>query len=641
MPKQIYKLSRQVANLIAAGEVVERPGSVAKELIENAIDAGARSVTVEIKNGGMSYLRVTDDGSGIGREDARTAFMRHATSKIRVESDLLAIETLGFRGEALAAIASVSKVDLFTKTEDSDVGIHLSIEGGQEKDFVETGCPKGATIVVRDLFFNTPARMKFLKKDATEASYIESAVSHAALSRPDISFKLIKEGRESFFSSGDGKLTSAVYAVCGAECAGALLSVSGAFSQIGLSGLISGPGLTRANRNMQEFFVNDRYVRSRLLSAAVDEAYSGRLMSGRHPVCFLKLRVDPAAIDVNVHPSKLEVKFSRERDVFSAVYNSVSAALASHDDIMTMRAAKQTQRPALSVQKSGRNLTMQESLNKAYTPVAEKRETIYKTRADTGEITKNFFDIMSATPSEEKEVETAPAAYSAEARAKISVGEAKQQSGQAADLAAIPAPDPQTPDIEDILQFEPVRALGEALSTYILAQDQGGVWVIDKHAAHEKMLYEQLRQTAQEQPSQLLLVPVSLNLSALEKAACLEQAEALRQAGFEVEDFGQSALLVRQVPIYLEIGDVEFVISEIAGKILEQKRAHSELLEEILQSVACRAAVKAGGKTSPEELQAFTEKVLTTPEIRNCPHGRPVVVYLTKREIEKLFGRIR
>ena len=334
----IYQMSPQLSNLIAAGEVVERPGSVVKELVENAVDAGAKHVTVELKHGGVTYIRVTDDGCGILPEDARTAFLRHATSKIRTERDLAAIGTLGFRGEALAAIASVSRVDLFTRTADRTEGVQLSLEAGEETGWGETGCPVGTTIVVRDLFFNVPARAKFLKKDATEGAFAESLLTQVAIARPGVAFRFIKDGRESFSTPGDGKMLSAIYACAGRELAGNLTAISGQVGDIAVGGYISRPECSRANRSQQSFYINGRYIRSRLLSAAVEEAYKGKMTVGRYPVCFLELRLSPGAVDVNVHPAKLEVKFSREKEVFSAVYHCVVSALEAGEELAQLRA---------------------------------------------------------------------------------------------------------------------------------------------------------------------------------------------------------------------------------------------------------------------------------------------------------------
>ena len=638
---QIYQMSPQLANLIAAGEVVERPGSVVKELLENAVDAGAKHVTVELRHGGISYLRVTDDGSGILPEDVRTAFLRHATSKLRRESELSAIGTLGFRGEALAAIASVSRVDLFTRTKHYDEGVQITIEGGKETGYGETGCPLGTTVVVRDLFFNVPARAKFLKKDATEAAYAESAAAQIAISHPEVAFRLIRDGREIFSTPGDGKMRSAIYACGGRDLAGSLLAISGSLGEIAVSGYISPTEITRATRAQQAFYINGRYVRSRLLSAAVEEAYKGRIMTGRYPVCYLDLRLNLSAVDVNVHPAKLEVKFSREKEVFSAVYQSVAAALDANGELQELRQKPNLlapredhltggqQKMRLEVERRESVPTFAESYQSARAAVAQKQPASmpYQTKSNVPPAAEDklpplvepvldplTFDpvkpsVSTAAPEEQKTEQSPPA--SPEDRA--------------------PETGPEPPQ---------VRVLGEAFRTYVIAEDKDGLWLIDKHAAHERMLFNRIKAGLDGQASQLLLSPKTVTLSQVEKDACLEHADLLRKAGFGIEDFGRGALLVREAPMYLDEQDIPFVLSEIGARLLSHRGADNELLDDLLKSISCKAAVKAGMDTDAQELQQFAEAVLADNEVRNCPHGRPCVTYLSCYQLEKLFKRI-
>ncbi len=657
---QIFQMSPQLANLIAAGEVVERPGSVAKELVENAVDAGSRHITVEIKNGGITYLRVTDDGKGILPEDVRTAFLRHATSKIRTEQDLEAIGTLGFRGEALAAISSVARVDLFTRTADHDEGVQITIEGGRETGFGETGCPVGTTVVIRDLFFNVPARAKFLKKDATEGAFVENMVTQIAVSHPEVAIKFLKDGRESFSTPGDGKMLSAIYATGGKELAGRMVALEGGMGEIRVTGYIGPADITRASRAQQHFFLNGRYVRSKLLTAALEEGYKGRLMGGRFPVCYLHLAVHPSAVDVNVHPAKLEVKFAREREVFSAVYHTVAAAL-SRDDEMDAIKQKELSRPkednvtsmqqtleveptkpairdrvegeklvaspAIPVKKpveipyetgpAGRAILFQEKVP-APAMVAQREKQI---PYDVGPIRPIRLVKPELTPPPEKEIAPPPA------RPVPPV----QPAEAATPIPEKEAPQPSTPA---------VRVLGEAFHTYIVAEDKDGLWLIDKHAAHEKLLFDRLRNNLGEQSAQMLLAPQTITLSLAEKAACLEHRELLEQAGFRVEDFGRSALLVRAIPMYLEPEDLSYVLSDMANRLLSCRGTDNELLEELLKSVSCKAAVKAGMVTDVQELQLFANQVLANENLRNCPHGRPCVTFVSRYQLEKLFKRV-
>ncbi|MBQ6712048.1 MAG: DNA mismatch repair endonuclease MutL [Clostridia bacterium] len=654
---QIFQMPPQMANLIAAGEVVERPGSVVKELVENAVDAGARHITVEIKHGGVTYLRVTDDGKGILPEDVRTAFLRHATSKVRTERDLEAIGTLGFRGEALAAISSVARVDLFTRTADNTEGVQITIEGGQETGYGETGCPVGTTVVIRDLFFNVPARAKFLKKDVTEGGYVENIVTQIAVSQPQVAFKLIKDGRESFSTPGDGKMLSAIYATGGKDLAGRMLSLLSNQGDIRVSGYVAPPEITRATRAQQNFYINGRWVRSKLLTAALEEAYKGRLMTGRYPVCWLQLNVHPSAVDVNVHPAKLEVKFSREKEVFSAVYHSVVAVLESGDELSRLKNAPQRIAPrednltgqqqrlelkpqpqTVPVERQGVTFTHKESFAPTQKAVAQSKAPVYQTAPEKPQeapvrLVKPELKPLVQPPRPAMPPYTVKPAEKAEEKPAVKLTDLPAKIQEKPAEKPVEAP-------EKPAEKPAVRVLGEAFHTYLIAEDKDGLWLIDKHAAHEKMLFDKLKQGLGDQASQLLLTPQTVTLSQVEKAACLEHLDLLAKAGFAVEDFGRGALLVREAPMYLAPEDISFVLSDLAGRIQAHRGADNELLEELLKSVACKAAVKAGMVTDTAELQKFAETVLADDTVRNCPHGRPCVTYVSRYQLEKLFKRI-
>ena len=641
---QIYQMSPQLANLIAAGEVVERPGSVAKELVENAVDAGAGKITVEIRHGGVSYLRVTDDGRGILPEDVRTAFLRHATSKLRTEKDLEAIGTLGFRGEALAAIAAVARVDMFTRTEGNTEGVQISIEGGKETGFCETGCPQGTTVVVRDLFFNVPARAKFLKRDQTEGGLAESAVAQIAIAHPEVAVRFLKDGRESFSTPGNGKMRSAIYACGGRDVAGGLLRVEGGYGEIKVEGFVSPPEMTRASRAQQSFYINGRAIRSRLLSAAVEEAFKGRLMIGRFPLCYLNLKLNPAGVDVNVHPAKLEVKFSREREIFSAVYHSVVTALENDNRLEELR-----QKPSALLPREDRVTGEQQTLrlerqDRAAIPTFGESFAAAQSRVADVSKKLNYHPITAEKAREEKvrlvepviETETLPhGGTSLPAGEKTAFAEER------------PAPSPAAAEMggEDApadARTEPpaVRVLGEVFHTYVIAEDADGLWLIDKHAARERMLYNQIAGRTEKLESQLLLSPKTVTLGPAEKAALLEQSALLEDMGFAVEDFGRSAVVVREAPMYLQEGDIPFVVSDMAQRLSAYRGPENEILDDLLKSISCKAAIKAGMDSDVRELQRFAERVLGDDNVRSCPHGRPCVTYLSRYQLEKLFKRV-
>lgn len=666
---KISVLAPQVANMIAAGEVVERPASVVKELLENALDAGADAVTVEIRQGGVTYIRVTDNGGGMEPEDAPTAFLRHATSKIKGERDLESIHTLGFRGEALAAIASVSRVDLFTKTRSAPLGLHLALTGGEITEQEETGCPDGTTIVIKDLFFNTPARMKFLKKDSTEASYVEQAAEQVALAHPGLTLKFIKDGKEGLYTPGDGNMMSVLYAIYGGSFTKELLTLHGGAREAEVTGFVTKPTFSRANRSMQQFFVNGRPVRSRLLGAAVEQAYQGHLTSGRFPACFLSLKVPAGAVDVNVHPAKLEVKFAREREVFSAIYQVVRSALEGDGVLFQMPqeqeeeppVPKQPYRPSLKPlfqqpqeEKEQPQLRLDHShapIRPSYAPPVREYE-----REEKGSGRPSFAPkgnpeqaggwksrSFTLDPEENGARKILFRDGPDEVRGVAAQGMKDAQAARSREAETVLPPalpvEPEKP-LSYLEKANAIRVVGEVFSTYILVEGEGEMMLIDKHAAHERMIYNRLERTAEGTSPQVLLTPETVSLSRREKEALLGEKELLEKAGFEVEDFGDGAVILRQVPMYLEKEDAGFLLSDLAEKILSHRKDRTQLYEELLESIACKAAVKAGTFTDEKEREDFARKVIGDPRIRSCPHGRPVIVHLTKREIEKMFKRV-
>ena len=608
----IQQLSTHVADLIAAGEVVERPASVVKELLENSIDAGATTISVEIRGGGMESIRVSDNGCGIVPDELPTAFLRHATSKLRSENDLAAIGTLGFRGEALAAISAVARVDITSRQRGSDIGAALSLEGGVPGTPEEKGCPEGTMIVVRNLFYNTPARMKFMKKDSSESSAVSSAVQRLALSHPYISIRFIKDGEEQFFTPGDGDLRSAIYAAMGREFALSLTPVSGSGSGVSVSGFVTHPLEGRGARTMQHFFVNGRYVKSQTLSAAVEEAYRNQLMKGRFPGCVLHITVPLDSVDVNVHPAKTVVKFLREHDVFDAVYHAVLSALDEGHEAPLFKTAPPPSSPSQSEPSSEQ------------TSIAAPRFVPSYVYGGTDSGFKTAF----------------PAADS-------ELGGAKTITDF---IPPLVSPTPQSAP-EHILQVydepgggmaAPWRIAGEVLNTYIVAEDEerGTVWFIDKHAAHERVNFNRLKSGAAPVMTQELMSPLTVTLSPESCSALIGQLQLLEKFGFSVEDFGGSTLLVRSSPAGIDSGDIAGALEEIADEIARSGSADPDAARDtMLRTVACKSAIKAGMHSDESELRVLVDKV-QSGEIKFCPHGRPIAVKLTKTEIEKQFKRI-
>lgn len=659
MPR-INVLPKNIADLIAAGEVVERPSSVIKEFVENSIDAGAKKITVEIQNGGKTYMRVTDDGCGIDREDVRKAFISHATSKISSVSDLDSISTLGFRGEALASVCAVSKVDLMTATADSDTGTRYIIEGGEEKYIDDVGSPVGTTLVVKDLFYNIPARLKFLKKDVQEGNYVATILERIALSNPGIAFKFIRDGKIAFQTPGDGNLKSAIYAVFGKEFTSQLLPVESEMNGIKVHGFITKPTAGRGSRSMQTFFVNGRFVKSVVFLTALENAYKNSIMIGKYPACVLFVNMPYETVDVNVHPAKTEVRFFDEKRVFESIYNSALSALNADRTRpqATFSQAKIFTKPA----EKGEQLNF-----KDVTPVVKtepQRSFVIKEFGNpvTGEEDK----VRAPEKNEPKQLDFLKDSYFKPQVKIINEAEIKkpQQEKVTTNVVVtethkeenIPEEDNKINDVaivfdkpiekqvsavtERVNTTPDYKYIGEAFNTYLIAEIENKIIFIDKHAAHERILFEKFKkQSAGE--SQMMLLPVSVNLSADEYSAVIDNLELLESAGYDVTDFGDRCVKVSACPPELVNENLSEIITEIAGYLSNNiKSLMPEKLDWIYHSMACRAAVKAGNFTSSYEAEKFVGTVLADDNIRYCPHGRPVLIEMTKREIEKQFGRI-
>ena len=635
---EIQILPSHVADLIAAGEVVERPASAVKELVENAVDAGASKVVVEVSHGGMTFLRVTDDGRGIPAEQLPRAFLRHATSKLRTEYDLEAIGTLGFRGEALAAISAVSRMQVLSRTEQTPMGASLSLEGGIPGQVEEAGCPLGTTMVVRDLFYNTPARLKFMKKDAAEGAAVFAAVQRLALSHPEVSFQFIRDGKQELLTPGDGKLESAVYAVLGRELALGLRPVQASGEEMSVSGFASMPACCRNSRNWQFFFVNGRFIKSRLMMAALEEAYANQRMVGKFPACVLHLRTKLNAVDVNVHPAKTEVKFGAERQVFSAVYHAVLSALEADRS----RPAAVLDRPARHDTVTPNQTAFIPPAPAVHPPVVQVHDSTYRPapKAEPPRYTPEPAPIQRPTispaaPPPRQEPVQAPAAPEVKPAPAQAVPERKAEPVTAASPAPMPGPEP----VPAAPEPAPWRVAGEVLNTYIIVEQGDAVFFIDKHAAHERMNFDRMKAAGYTPMSQTLLVPAVCRLDPREEAALLEQLPLLEEFGFQAEDLN-GALIVRQAPDYLDVEDIPGTLSELAGRLMTGGRLDpAAARDELLHTMACKAAIKGGWKTSLPELERVAQAVMSG-QVKYCPHGRPVAIELTKKELEKQFKRI-
>ena len=709
----IHVLDKHTAELIAAGEVVERPASVVKELLENSIDAGATQVTVSIESGGVKLIEISDNGTGIEAEYISTAFIRHATSKIETPDDLTNIHTLGFRGEALASIASVARVELTTRTEVDEFATVYRIEGGEEVSREPGARAVGTTIRVKDLFYNTPARMKFLKKDSSEGTFVSDTVTHVALSHPEVSVKFIREGKLQYVTPGDGQLRGAVYAVLGREFSRDLIELKNQEGVYRITGLVTPPKSCRASRSMQHFYINGRYVRNRTMMAGMEMAFKGTMMQGKFPGGILLLEMPADLVDVNVHPAKIEARFARENDVFDVVYHAVKLALAqpgTGERLFTFEADKEEEKAENS--KKDTDIIKNDVKNNNFTGLS----AIIRGQADPGVLPQQHWEPANPAaapqqpaPSAAMQIPTAPseprwkgsaqnedmldpfvtlhspklettkapepfraAASETQLDVEPEFGETKLHSPQDHMAAWNPAqeapkeepesapcaetePDaPEAAEQETVLaepeqmnfdptadQPEPLRYVGEVFRTYILAERGDELCLIDKHAAHERQLYEKLAANYGNVPSQMLLEPAAIDLAAEEKQALLDNIPLLENAGLEIADFGGNTVVLRAVPADVEPQNAESLLVEIANKLLKGGHdALNEHTEWVLHSISCRAAIKAGDKSSPQELLALAEKILSGEVPPFCPHGRPCVLKLTRKELEKQFGRI-
>ena len=691
----IQQLDRHVSELIAAGEVVERPASVVKELVENAIDAGSSAVVVEIQRGGMGLIRVTDNGCGIAPAELPTAFLRHATSKLRTGEDLGCIGTLGFRGEALAAIAAVSRVEIRTCQAGGE-GAALRLEGGVPGTVEAAAAAEGTVISVRDLFFNTPARLKFMRKDSAETAAVAGLMQHLALSHPDISFKFIKDGTEALHTPGDGRLDSAVYAALGRDFARSLIPVSGRGGEVAVEGFVTKPLMGRGSRSMQVFFVNGRFIKSQLLTAAVEEGYRNQIMKGKFPGCVLRVTLPVTAVDVNVHPAKTQVKFAREREVFDAVYHTVLDCLDR--DGAPQSAAPQASQTLTAPVRQDFFKTMDAATFRSQQSGGEKKPAAPQTapavpgwNTERPAASVRMADILPPKPAYGAALGSAPASAvtrqteepkrqstvfgvshapvkqsvsAAQARPAVqpsqpprSPAPAQAQTALYPEAKAAPATEsarterPFVPAIPQLCAKEdlpgqqtleqdeaPWRMVGEVLHTYIICESaQGEVWLIDKHAAHERVNFDRLMASQEPPMQQMLLRPVAAELGREDAALLLEHLDTLESLGFSCEDFGGDTVLVRQIPADLDPSDVTATLEELAQK-LRSGRSPEEKREALLHTMACKASIKGGWTSDPAELRVLVDKV-QRGEVKYCPHGRPVAVKLTKYQIEKMFGR--
>ena len=661
----IQQLPSHLADMIAAGEVVERPASVVKELLENAIDAGASAVSAELRGGGMSLIRISDNGCGIAPAELPTAFLRHATSKLRTEEDLSCIGTLGFRGEALAAIAAVSRIEITSRRRGAARGACMTLEGGAAGAVEECGCPEGTTISVHNLFFNTPARMKFMKKDSAEASAAAAVVQHEALSHARISFKLTRDGAEQLYTPGDGKLLSAIYSALGREFALSLLPVEGSGGAVAVEGFVTRSLQGRGTRAMQHFFVNGRYVKSPLLSAALEEAYRNQIMKGKFPGCVLHLSLPLDTVDVNVHPAKTVVKFLNERAVFDAVYYAVKSALEQGREYPVAPAPSVRPTPPPPTDPTAppkqntpcyQTMTAQEFRAQA---APGKPLTSFSVRQSAAAPVSEWGGAVTVSDSIQPVLKNIPPPPAATERMPVPAPQEAPAPENAAVRPPVPTPretlahptpspaadTPQTDPLAGQERLEPAaeppwRIAGEVLRTYIIAEDsQGTVWLIDKHAAHERVNFDRMKRNAEPIMGQQLLTPEAVTLSADECAVLLEHLDLLNQFGFEAEDFGDSTILCRTCPAEIDAGDIAPALEEIAGQLLGAGRADPASARDVmLHTMACKAAIKAGMVSDERELRVLVDKV-QKGEIQFCPHGRPVKVKLSRYELEKMFKR--
>jgi len=659
LPK-IIELEQHIADLIAAGEVVQRPASVVKELIENSIDSGASIITIEIASGGMSYIRVTDDGCGIAAEDAKTAFLRHATSKLRDAEGLAAIGTLGFRGEALAAIAAVSRIELLTRESGAVEGISLTLDAGDVIDMSPAGCPEGTTIIVRDLFFNTPARLKFAKSDRAEGASIASVVLRSALSRPDISFRFIKDGKPEYHTPGDSRVESCIYSLLGREVEAGFLGVESYDEAVSVRGFVSSPEAARGNRSYQFFFINGRVIRSLLLQSALEQAYKNTLPTGKFPSCVLYIKIKPCDVDVNVHPAKTEVKFVSDKQVFDCVYY---AALGALEESKFGGREKREEASGFGLQDLGAGKDIRPWRVENISAGSEGQESGFKIQ-DLGAVKETAENAVYASPGSENSKEdrgyASPGSEIAEENysfkamqaddfRKVHVAEPSHVYKSPSNPAQVSYPPAYSMFDSNVTESgesayslssaEPFRVIGEALNVYIIVEFQESVWFIDKHAAHERLHFDALRNGNYEPMSESLITPVICYLGHEDASTLLENAAFLEVMGFTVESFGVESVAVRHIPADIDIGDTESVLSDICVQLKHSGAAEPAERDNIFKTIACKAAIKAGRASGLQELEALAAKVISG-KVSQCPHGRPVAFEVTKATLDKGFGRI-
>lgn len=670
MPK-INILPRNIADLISAGEVVERPASAIKEIIENSIDAGSSKITVEIQNGGIRYIRVTDDGCGISAEDVPKAFISHATSKISVASDLNSIFTLGFRGEALASIAAVAKVEMITKTANDDFGTRYVIEGGEERLIDDAGCPNGTTIVVRELFYNTPARMKFLKRDMTEGNYVSDVVAKTAIIHPEISFRFIKDGKQTIFTPGDGNALTAITAVMGKAFSDSLIKCDYALNGVSVNGFVSLPRACKATRNSQYFFINSRYVKIPLGCTALDEAYKNSIMVGKFPYCVLNIKIPPETVDVNVHPAKTEVRFSDDKRIFEAIYYAVKNSIAEKDVrpgysfekepsfvafkgtqtemVLRQEENQQTKSVPQSDCKADSQYTKTSDLpaNETFSEEWKKinNEQLSNVKVYTynsndfikacspgSNADKEYNEINNISDSSLKKDDVNESCFYSDNTVVPPVSEDDrhiiEQGNESADEPKIPVPE--------------FKYFGEAFKTYLFAETDDKIIIVDKHALHERIIYNEIKSRGMCTASQNLLLPLTVHLDRKEYAVVAENLNLLTSIGFNIEDFGEGSLLIRACPMMFVDDELDSVLSELAQSIYQhRKELLTEKIDWLCHSASCRAAVKGGSTVVDADAKTLIEKVLSDDSLRYCPHGRPVLIELSRRDIEKQFGRIQ
>lgn len=650
--KKINVLSKQTAQLIAAGEVVEKPASVLKELLENSIDSGASRIVAEIKNGGIKFIKVSDNGSGIYREDVKNAFLRHATSKLSEPEDLNKICSLGFRGEALASICSVSKVEVITKSKEETQGTRFYIDAGASGDIEEFGCADGTSIIVRDIFYNTPARMKFLKKDVSEANACALVIDKLALSHPEISFKFIRDGKEALYTPGDKKVSSAIYSVYGKEFFDGMIPVNYELNNIKITGFISKPICSKSTRSMQSFFVNNRYVKTKICSEALEEGFKNSVMVGKFPYCVLYIDVPPEMIDVNVHPAKTEIKFSDEKSLFEAVYYAVKSALMVQNKATEFgRENTFKMRDSAPVFKTN----VQIPIVKSFKNIPNDDFDI-KNKVSASQILKKIKtekpSVFSYNENYRKEnnpiVENKPEVFFKEKRIEKLTGSSantfksiSNSENILSDKKPLNFEHPCKPiSFFEDKHMKKINVIGEIFNCYIIAECEKEMILIDKHAAHERIIFEKLKNSTNPNESQVLLEPRVITLEKDEYSAIIQNLSMLSEVGYEIGDFGNGSVIVRSIPMYMNLNDISDSVLEIADYILSNRKSlDTKKLDWLYHNIACRCAVKGGKQSSREEIISLVETLLNNPDIKYCPHGRPIFVPLTQKFIEKQFGR--